>query len=637
MAGSGDVFGTAISGLMAFQRALHTTSQNISNAATEGYTRQVTEFATREPTRVGTNSIGSGVAVASVRRQFDSIVEERVNSYASTYNYQDTINDYAVQLDSLLAESSASLGSSLQNFFGSAQTVASTPTSLAAREVMVAEGEELVSRFGMLSTQLDSYREQINGGIKVAVGELNGYAQTVADLNDKIALAGGVNGSFPPNDLMDKRDLLVGKMSELANITSRVKANGSMDIFIGKGQPLVLDSKANNLVVQGDRYDARALGVAFDNGNGAIFDITNALNGGKIGGLIQVRDDLITQSENTMGRMAIGLADSFNAQHAQGMDLDGDINNGFFNTPTAEVRVSSLNSGSATTTATITDASLLTTSDYELTFDGTNYTLRDTVTGARSTLPGTGVYDTGFGFELNVSAGAVAGDSFYIRPTGGAAEQIATNITEGKDIAAAAAVATESRWNNLGDGVSSGLNAVDVSNPALLNDVTITFTGSNQFDVFDNTTGTALASNVAYNSGDTVGYNGWQLTLSGAPAVGDTFTVASNFGASGDNSNISALAEIQNSNVLVNGSETLQGSYSTLVSDIGVAAARSNQTREAQEVMLQQAKMQRASLSGVNLDEEAANLMRYQQAYAAAAKVLSTSNTVFETLLNAVR
>ncbi len=637
MSGSGDVFGTAISGLMAFQRALHTTSQNISNAATEGYSRQTTEFMTRAPTRVGTNSIGAGVEVASVRRQFDGVVESRLNGYSSTYNYQDAINEYATQLDELLANASASLGNSVQNFFDSAQTVANTPTSIAGREVMVSEGDELVNRFSMLSGQLSSYKEQINNDIRLAVGELNGYAQSIAELNDQISQAGGVHGQFPPNDLMDKRDLLVGKMSELANINTLTKDDGSMDVFIGKGQPLVLNTNANNIVTQGNRYNSYDLEVAFDNGNGNVFDITNTLNGGKIGGLLQVRSDLITQAENTMGRMAVGLADSFNAQHRQGMDLDGDINNGFFSTPTAEVYVSRLNTGSANTSATITDVSQLTTSDYELKFNGTNYTLRDMETGVSSTIPGVGTYDTGFGFELNISAGAVAGDSFYIRPTGTAAGQISSTITDGKDIAAASAVATESRWDNQGDGVPSALNVQDISNAALLNDVTIAFTAGNQFDVLDNTTGTVLASNVAYNSGDSVAYNGWELVLSGTPATGDTFTVASNFGASGDNTNMLALAGIQQQNVLANGSESLQDSYSRLVSDIGVAAARSDQTRQAQGIMLQQAEMQKSSVSGVNLDEEAANLMRYQQAYAAAAKVMSTANTVFETLLNAVR
>ena len=639
MAGSGDVFGTAISGLMAFQRGLHTTSHNISNATTEGYSRQQVNFSTREPTLVGTNSIGNGVQASAVRRQHDGIVESRLNGYLSAFNYQDSVYEYATQLDELLADANASLGTSMQNFFGSVQTVADTPTSLAAREVMVAEGEELVSRFATLSEQFDSYNNQINSNIKISVGELSGLAESVAQLNVRIIEAGGVNGNFPPNDLLDERDLLVKKMSELVNVSTLSKADGSMDVFIGKGQPLVLGSTSSNIITQGNRYDAYDLEIAFDSGNGSPFDITDVVSGGKLGGLLNTRDDLLTRSDNTLGRLAVGLATSFNEQHRQGMDLEGDINTDFFITPDAEVSVSSLNTGSGGVTATITDVSQLGLSDYEMTFDGTDYTLRDTVSNVRTMIPGAGPYpyDTGLGFELDITAGAVAGDGFYISPLGRAASNIGNAITEGKDVAAAAAVATESLWSNLGDAAPRDLQVLDVTNPALLNDVTIRFTAANTYDVVDNTTATTLASSVAFTSGDVLSYNGWQVTLNGAPESSDEFTVSGNQGATGDNTNMLALGDLQQARILGNGTESFSDSYSKLVSDVGVATARSDQTRQAQETLLDQTSAQKASISGVNLDEEAANLLRYQQAYAAAAKVMTTANTVFQTLLDAVR
>lgn len=639
MAGSGDVFGTAISGLLAFQRGLHTTSHNISNATTEGFSRQQVNFSTREPTLVGTSSIGNGVQTSAVRRQHDGIIESRLNGYLSAFNYQDSVNEYAAQLDELLADANASLGTSLQNFFGSVQTVADTPTSLAAREVMVAEGEELVNRFIGLSEQFNAYNDQINNNLKISVDELNSMAESVAQLNVRIIEAGGVNGNFPPNDLLDERDLLVKKMSELVNVSTLTKADGSMDVFIGKGQPLVLSSTSSNIITQGGRYDAYDLEIAFDSGNGATFDITDVLNGGQIGGLLNTRDGLLSRSENTLGRLAIGLSTSFNEQHRQGMDLEGDINTDFFITPDADVTVSRLNTGTANVTAAITDVAQLGLSDYEMTFNGTDYTLRDTVSNVRTTIPGAGPYpyDTGLGFEVDISAGAVAGDSFLISPLGRAASNIGNAITEGKDVAAAAAVATESLWTNQGNATTSDLQVLDVTDADLLNDVTIRFTAANTYDVIDNTTATTLASSVAYTSGDVLSFNGWQVTLNGVPESNDEFSVSGNQGATGDNTNMLALGDLQQARILGNGTESFSDSYTKLVSDVGVAAARSDQTRQAQEVLLDQTTAQKASISGVNLDEEAANLLRYQQAYAAAARVMTTANTVFQTLLDAVR
>ncbi len=639
MGASGDVFGTAISGLLAFQRGLHTTSHNISNSATEGYSRQVVSFETRQPSMIGTSSLGTGVDIASVKRAHDEILEGRLNGYTSTSSYHESIYEYASQIDELLANSSASIGESLQDFFGAVQTVADTPSSLSAREVMVAEGEGLASRFNELATQFEAYNDQVNSNIRIAVDELNTYAQSVADLNNQIVLAGGTEGSFPPNDLMDERDLIINKMSELVNISTVPKNDGSVDIFIGKGQALVLGANASNIVTQGNEYDAYDVEVAFDSGSGSPFIITDVMNGGKIGGLLEVRDTVISKAENTLGRLATGLIDTFNQQHSLGMDLEGDINNNFFSTVPPDVMTSRYNTGSGVMTASVTDISLLPLADYEISYDGTDYIMRDTLTNQRTTIPGstTFPYDTGLGFSLDLTGAMDSGDSFLVRPTGDAARQISMEITEGKDVAAAAAVKMESYYNNQGDARLNSLQVTDITNSSLLNDVTITFTSPTSYDIVDNTTSTTLATGVAYTDGDAIAYNGWELTLSGSPAANDEFTVTTNKGATGDNSNMLALGELQTGKILANGTESFGDSYAKLVSDVGVTTLRAEQSQIAQQALLDNSLAQKASISGVNLDEEAANLMRYQQAYSAAARVMTTANTVFQTLLDAVR
>lgn len=637
---AGDVFGTAISGLRTFQQSLHVTSNNIANSATEGYSRQRVDISSREDTFIGNQSFGNGAQVSGVSRYHDQIIESRITTYNSSYNYQRAVNEYTTQIDELFANPSANLGNSLQNFFGSAQTVANDPGSTAGREVMIAEGHNLTDRFDIFSSQFAAYRDQANNDIQVAIGDLNGYAESIADINRSIVEAGTMGSSFPPNELLDRRDHIIQQMSEIVNLDTNNNSDGTIDVFIGKGQALVLQFNANTIVTEPGQYDARQLEIAFDNGNGSTTNITNSINGGYVGGLLDIRDNVLTEAENTLGKIALGISNDFNDQHRLGMDLNGNINQDFFVEPNAVVQSSRHNTGSSIVTANITDVSQLTNSDYELTFNGTDFTLRDMTSDKRTTISGAGPHtnlDVGFGFSLDIPAGAATGDKFLVRPTGFAGGAIEMNITNANEIAAASAVHMESSLANMGNGSLGDLQVTDITDPDVLNNVTIRFTSATQYDVIDNTTSTTMASGSTYTSGSAISFNGWQFNLSGAPEIGDEFTVEGNAGASGDNRNILALGDLQIANGLTNNTESYQDAFSRLVANIGVTTQRSDQSMIAQSSLLQQSEAQKSSISGVNLDEEAANLMRYQQAYNASAKVMTTANTMFQTLLDAIR
>lgn len=640
------VFGSAISGLAAFQRALQTTSHNIANSATEGYSRQRVELATRIPSG-NIQTVGTGVKISGVHRMHDAVVESRMNTYNAGSNYERAMYEYSLQLDELFANPSANLGASLQNFFGAVQGVADTPNSIPAREVMVAEGNNLIDRFEMFASQFESYRDQINNNIEGSIGDLMGYAEAVADINKEIVVSGKANTSTPPNDLLDTRDRLIKEMSNIVNVTTNTNDDGTMDVFIGKGQPLVLHFTTNHIDTVPGEYNPRQLEIVIDNGTGTAVNITKAINGGEVGGLLRMRNEVLTDAENTIGKIAMGVAMEFNAQHRLGMDMEGDINGDFFVEPVSHVFGSSNNTGTGVVSAYVTDPSQLTSSDYELTFDGVDFSLRDTVTNVRTLIPGDPVVttfplDTGLGFTLdldNVTVPSIfnAGDSFLIRPTGVAASSIGMFATEAKDVAAAAAMRMESDWQNSGDVELSGLSVVDITDPNLLNQVTIEFTSATEMTIYDHTTPTPIGTLVPYTSGSPISYYGWEVTLTGTPEIGDVFTIQGNHGATGDNSNMLQLGELQTANTLDNNTQSFQESFSKLVAHVGVVTARADQGRIAQDTLLQQTEEQKSSLSGVNLDEEAADLMRYQQAYAAAARVMATANEIFNSLLDAVR
>lgn len=642
MAGA-DILGIGTSALLSYQQALQTTSNNISNANTTGYSRQRVDFSTQPGQLSGSYYLGSGVQVDGVQRIFSQFVNTQVtDATASNARYQ-TYNQYAQQVDNLLADQTAGLQPALQSFFNSVQGVANDPSSISARQDLISQGNTLVGRFNTLYQQIDNISGRLNGQIGNDVSNINSLATQIAQLNTQIVSANSNNIIGQPNALLDKRDALVNKLAQYVSVKTVSQSDGSINVMIGTGQALVVGSDVTQLGTANLSGDPNHLDLVFKTQAGDV-PVSNVVTGGSLGGLLQARDQVVVNAKNALGRLAIGIGQEFNAQQAKGIDLTGSQGGNFFNVPmptTAQNSYPSPNNASTSGVATysISDVSKLTTNDYKLSYDGSNWTLSVAGTGQAVTMtPVTGSPGsyTADGLTINVPSVASAGDSFAIEPTRYAARDISMAATDPRQIAAAAPVVGTATQTNTGTGTISNMQILSPTNANLRDKVTITMTSATTFNVVDNTTGTTLATGQSFNpNGTTVSFNGWQTSIGGAAASGDTFVIAPT--GSGDNGNALQLAALQQKTFLQGGTASLGDTYSQLVADVGTKTQAAQTDAKTHQSLLNQATSMQQSISGVNMDEEAANLLKYQQAYQASAKVISTANSLFQTLINAVR
>lgn len=456
------------SALTTAQTALSTTSNNISNVNTEGYSRQRADQVTRPSNYEGGFYLGSGVTVSGVERIYDSFLANQVRSYTSQEAQQNSFLFYSRQVDDLLGSSELGINEGLGAFFGAIQEVANDPTSVSARQVMLTQGELLANRFNTMDAQLTQLERNIDNDIAVAVNDINNITRGIAELNQAILQAEG-GSTATPNDLLDKRDQLINQLSKFVSVTTVQQSNGTVNVFVGSGQGLVVGSSQIDLTTISDSsFDPPRLNIGF---GPAAQDITNQVTGGSLGGALQFRTQVIDDTRADLDLLAQSLVTAFNSAHTNGFDLDGNAGGNFFD-PTA------------TTAGTI-----------------------------------------------NVV------------------------ITDPRAIAA-----------------SSGVN-----------------TGP------------------------------------------------------GNNENALALADLQTDSSVVQVSagppvvtRSLADQYAVIVSDVATRTRQAEVSQQTQQALLQQTRQRFDSVSGVNLDEEAANLIKYQQAYQAASQIIVVSNTIFESLINAV-
>lgn len=620
---------TGMSALLAFQRSIATTSHNIANVNTEGYSRQRTELAPRLAEAYGNGFVGTGVDVQTVRRVYDEFLALQMRDSGGEFARLDSFSTLAGRLDNLLANPQAGLAPALQNFFAAVQNVADSPTSATARQMLLSEAQAVADRAGTIAGQLDSLEQEVNVRLQGSVAEINSLAESIAKLNHDIVLAGQAMGQ-PPNDLMDQRDQLINRLSEEVGIMVATQEDGSKNIFIGNGQNLVVGNTAQQLKVVASEFSPERLEIMYAGDAGGA-NVTSMISGGKLGGALEFRTQMLDPARSQLGGVVTGLAMAFNEQHRAGMDLNGQLGGDFFTLAQVPVNVSAANAGSAAVSATINDPGALEMTDYRMRFDGSAWSLQRMDTGEQVALTGAGTAADPFvadGLSIVVGAGAAAGDRFMIRPTSETSLGLAISNTD--LIAAAAPIRALADRNNLGDATISPGVVMDAADPALLGSVVIEFTGPNTYSVNG-------AGAFAWSDGDAIAINGWQVQIDGAPAVGDRFTVQANIGGGGDNRNMLLLDDVQGLKVLDGGTTSINAAYGQLVADVGVKTRQANVGRDAMESMHNQAVQDMMSVSGVNLDEEAANLMKMQQAYAAAARVISTADEMFMTLLGMVR
>lgn len=623
-----DFLNTSLSGLQAAQRALATTSNNIANAATEGYSRQRVDFGSRPAQFTGGGFLGTGVQVNDVRRVYDAFLGEQVRSGTSGEARLDVFANLSGRVGDMLGSSSGGLSGGLQSFFNSLQSLANDPASTPVRQTLLGEADALTRRIGALDSQLASMSSEVNGRIDDSVATINNLARAIADTNDQISSSpGAANGNFS-SSLLDQRDSLLQQLSAEVEVSVVPAAMGSVNVFVGNGQTLVL---GNNTTTLSSGAGTFGPGVRDVTVGGTV--VTSQLSGGRLGGLLDFQREVLDPTRNDLGRSAVALTESFNAQHSQGLDLSGNFGGDFFAVGGPSVFAAGSNSGTASAAATIDSAAALTGDDYQLQFDGTDYALINSSSGQSVALAGTGTAADPLradGLSIVVDGAIAAGDRFAIQPTRQAAGGFTRLVDDPAQIAAAFPIRTEASLNNVSDSRVSGGAILDAGNPDLLNPVTITFSDPNTFQVNG-------AGAFAYTSGGDIDINGYRLQITGSPAAGDEFTVTPNTAGVGDNRNAQALSGLRDVGVLEGGRRSILQQADTLLSSVGSATAAAQTALESQTSLLRSSEAALQSVSGVNLEEEAANLIRFQQAYEANARVIQTANDTFQSLLAAFR
>lgn len=616
------------SALLAFQRALATVSHNVANVATDGYSRQRVDLATRLGGPPGRGYIGGGVQVAGLQRLVDNLVTGRMLESGGELGRLEKLSQLASRIDSMFSGSSTGLSGPWSSFFDAAQGVAAEPASQAARQEMLGRANGLTARFSMLDGELQRMDDEIDATLQGGAEEVNRLSQDIARLNAEISR----DPSNVSPDLLDQRDRLVGELSGLVGATTVQQDNGALNVFTSGGQPLVVGATASTMVATADPYRPDRTVLALQ-AQGRMVSLGDGAIGGSLGGALEARAQVIDPTRAELGRMAAGLAESFNAMHREGMDFYGNLGADFFNVPAPVTRPHANNTGSATLSANVADVGALTGQPIVLQYDGGAWTARNADTGAAIPMTGTGAPGDPLvieGVEVVVGGAPAANDRFLLSPTEGAASGLDVAISDPNRIAAASPVRASAALSNGGTGSVTGIRVDDVRNPALLNPAQIVFVDAGNYTIDG-------AGPFPYTPGDTISANGWSLTLDGAPQAGDTFDISANGAGSSDNGNARAFAVLDDARVLGGGANSLNDALSGMTVKIGSTAREAAYGLEGQSAVDASIRAERESLSGVNLDEEAANLLRYQQAYQAAAQVISTADSMFQSLLAAVR
>ncbi|WP_447802156.1 flagellar hook-associated protein FlgK [Pseudomonas serbica] len=662
-----------MSGLSASHASLVTTGNNISNVDTVGYSRQQTVQGTKGSIQYGNVFIGTGTTLADVRRVYNSYLDAQLQTSTSLNSDAQAYLGQATQVDKLLSDSGTGVTKSLQAFFSSLQTLAGNSNDNAARQALLTNAQGLSSRFNAISGQLKQQGSYINDQLGSMADQVNKLASTVAAYNKKISEVSGSGGT--PNELLDQRNETIRQLNELVG-TQVTETEGRMDIYLGSGQPLVVGDTVNKLRVAADPADPTRSSIIMDR-NGSSIDITNVMSGGEMGGLLRYRNEVLTPAVNGLGRIAMVVADQVNKQLGQGLDQSGNFGAALFNDINSAAAISQRsianaknNPASGNLNVTIKDTGKLAASDYQVTFtSATGYSVR-----RLSDNTDMGSFDLGTtpaqvidGFSLSLNAGAVnSGDSFKITPTRSSAADMATVMTDAKRLATSAPLTSTKAQGNNGTGDASQptlktnldiydsaqrlevQSAVKASMP-----VRMLMTSASAYEVFD-------AKGVSIGTGNIVpGQNNdlnisvpytdasgaaktfsVGMTVSGSPKAGDSFNIAMTAADSTDNRNAQALLALQ-TKATVGATATSPGvsfteAYGGLVSTVGSLTKQGQLDATATDTIVTGARNARDSLSGVDLDEEAGNLTKYQQYYTASSQIIKTAQEIFSTLINAL-
>jgi flagellar hook-associated protein 1 FlgK len=728
-----DILSIGQSALTAAQVGINTTGHNIANANTTGYSRQTVIQGTTTPQATGFGYVGSGTQVTAVQRVYSQFLTANVNSAQSTSGASSAYYAEIQQIDNLFSDPTSGLSSSIQKFFSGVQNLSSDASSVPARQSMLSSAQSLATEFQGVSSQLDQITGDMNTQITSSINSINTYATQIAQLNDSIEKAQAGGQMDTANDLLDQRDQAIANLSKEVKV-STIQQGNSVTVSIGSGQPLVVGSQAYQLTTTTSPSDPSRVEVGYANNGNTMMLPENSITGGTLGGLFDFRANTLDPAVNSVGQLAISIGMTVNAQNKLGQDANGDVGGALFNVGSPVVIPNANNSANSTgqVNATITDASALTTSNYQVKYDGTNVTVTRLSDGTTTSATLASLANSPLvvdGIQFNMTGTPVTGDEYLVKPTAAGAYSLSVAITDPSKIAAAAPVLTSASSSNIGTGtISAGVvnsttivptavsltytagppstlsgfpsgmpitvttppvapattpttttypagstvpytgtqtisfGGVEVSGLSPLPasgtsnfsigvpNSTLTYDGTNlsgfpnYLDVTVSVPATPPATTptvttypagtaVPYTAGSTISVGGVSFSISGTPAKGDQFTIGPNSNGVGDNRNILLMANLQQTKTMDNGTNSYGSALTQFVNAVGNKANELEATSTADTATLSSAVTAQQSESGVNLDEEATNLLRYQQAYQAAGKIMQIASQLFNTLL----
>ncbi|SLM62435.1 MULTISPECIES: flagellar hook-associated protein FlgK [Dickeya] len=634
-----NLINTAMSGLSAAQSALSTVSNNISNQAVTGYSRQNALLVQNNGTTTSAGYIGNGVNVVSINRDYNDFISKQLRAAQTTSSATTSYYEQISKIDNLLSSSSSSLSTTIQDFFKNLQNLTSNASDSSVRQTVLGKAASLVNQFKVTDQYLRDMDTNINGEISVTVSQINTYAKQIADINDQIIRLKGANNGASPNDLLDQRDTLVDNLNKLVGVDVAVQDGNVYNITLKNGLTLVQGKSYNTLVASTSSTDPTRTTVSYNDVIAGVSEVKeSAITGGSLGGLLSFRTSTLDSARNQLGQMALAFADAFNQQHHAGFDLNNAQGGDFFGIGTSVTLKSAKNTSSAEV------ASSYLSGTYSLQYNGSSWGVtRADGTTATATLSGSALkFD---GFSIDISGSAASGDTFSFKVTPGSSTI--------KQTAPASSTSTASLTRNDNNYIKASDYTVKYVGPA-----------SSDWSITRLSDGADLSSSATYTaaSGSTAAsliFDGMKLDISGTPASKDVFTVkgvrdvvidmsvkvtdsskiaaagsslTSTTGGVSDNTNAKALLNLQTAKAVENKSSVSQA-YAGLVGDIGNKTSTAKVTDTSQKNVVKQLTTEQQSVSGVNLDEEYGDLIRFQQYYMANAKVIQTASSIFDALL----
>lgn len=630
---------------------LQTTSHNIANASVAGFSRQEAQLATAQGQFTGAGFFGKGADVATITRAHDAFLTREAAVAASLAAGDRARHAQLVRLEEAFPSGERGVGHAAGQLLNAMVDLASRPQDIATREVVLARAQEVAARFATAGGQLDALQAGVGQDLRLAVAGVNELAQRVADVNQQIARLQGFGHS--PNDLLDERDRLLGRLSEFVTVTTVAADDGTLGVFIAGGQRLVLGNQAQRLEVTPDGMDPTRMAIGIAEGSGLRPLSAGLLTHGQIGGLLRFQNEDLAAARATLGQMAVAYAARIDGQLARGLDLEGNAGAPLFQLGSPRVNAASTNAGSAGLGVQITDAARVRAEDYELRYDGSQWHLLR----ADGSVPAGGPYGytdaalaggvtvAALGLGLQRSGGpAVAGDRFLLQPLARAAADMRRVLDDPRGLAAASPLSAYTDSANTG---SARVGALVMTAPRLSTDpLRLTF------GAVVPATPPATVDGVAYSwsRGAASGSGTWTpgqplaigefaLTLTGVPAAGDRLEVVPTPFPATSNGNAMALAALRDEALVGrradgSGGETITDAWASAMATVGVRVQSAATAADIAAAVRVAAERQREARSGVNLDEEAARLIQFQQSYQAAAKVLQVAQQVFDTLLS---